>query len=131
MSIPKFTVTNAALFYKKLVTLSVATVALIPLIHFKLSVPASLYLSILLALHLYIMYVYFAGVPWRALIQNKKELLIRLAAIGFFVYLLTVLSFVGSPAAILLNLAGAFMLHVIILMLMMASRVQQTKTAQE
>lgn len=117
----KITISNPGLFYKKLATLFVTTVALIPLVQYKLYVPAALYIGALLLLHVFILYIYLTRVDWQQFAVDKKELFVRLSSVGFFIYLLTTLRFEGATTIILLNMAGAFVIHVVIMLFMTAS----------
>lgn len=127
----RLTIYNPRLFYRKVATLTVATIILVPLVHYKLYISAFVYLGGLLILHLYIFYVYCKGVPLRELAANKKELVARVGGIGFFIYLLTVVSFAGSLVSVMINLVAAFMVHIGILLLMMGKLEKKSPIAPD
>jgi len=112
-------VVEPKLFIKKLVIIFSATILLIPLIHYKLLLPAGIYLSFLLALHIIFVIIYFRRVPWRDFRANRTTFILRITAVIFFAYLLAALKYVGSPTAIILNLSAALGIHIIILMCLM------------
>lgn len=118
----RFKLLNKRLFIQKLTALIVATLLLVPLVHFKLDVPALLYVTTLLVLHVVFLYLYFARTPWRQLLTNKTEFSLRLVAVGFFVYILTLIKFEGSSAVIIARLLAAMVVHGFILAGMMVVR---------
>ncbi len=109
-----------SLFLKKLVTVFVATLILVPLVYYKLYVPAGLYVTALLALHLVFLYTYFAKLPWARLTSNKVGFGTRILAIVFFGYLLGVLKFQGSFGIVMANLVAGLGIHTLILFSLMA-----------
>ena len=109
-----------SLFLKKLVTVFAATLVLVPLVYFKLYVPAGVYISGLLALHLIFLYTYFTKLPWGRLTANKVGFGTRILAIVFFGYLLGVLKFQGSFEIVLINLMAGLVIHTLILFSLMA-----------
>ena len=124
-----FTFLNTRLFIQKLISLVVATGILIPLVHYKLGIPALLYTSGLLALHIFFFYIYFARTPWQRLLAHKGECTVRLAAVGFFIYILTLIKFEGSSAVIIERLLIAMVVHAFILAGMMLVRREQPRGA--
>ena len=119
--------TNRSLFIKKTVTLLLTTLALVPLVHYKLMVPAVVYVAGLLLLHAFFLYLYFSRVPWQEFKKDKKGLTLRIVALTFFIYLLMLIKFEGSTITVLLNLAGAFIIHVFILLFLMVIKVKFDK----
>jgi len=111
---------DSALFIKKVAVVFAATGILVPLVYYKLSVPAGLYLSALLGLHLVFLYTYFSKVPWTRLMQNRVGFGTRILAVFFFVYLLAVLRFQGSFGFVMANLAAGLAIHTSILFALMA-----------
>lgn len=117
---------DPAVFFKKLLLLCLATLALVPLIYYKLSIPAFLYLAFLLVIHIAFLVLYLAKVDWRSLVSNKTSLILRLVGVLFFAFLLMVLKYVGDPIWVLFNIALAFTIHIFILLLLMVT-VHRTK----
>lgn len=111
---------DSSLFLKKVTVVFAATGILVPLVYYKLYVPAGLYLSALLVLHLIFLYTYFTKVPWTRLMQNKVGFGTRVLAILFFVYLLAVLKFQGSFEFVMANLVAGLAIHTLILFSLMA-----------
>ena len=108
------------LFLKKLVTVFAATLILVPLVYYKLYVPAGIYITALLALHLVFLYTYFTRLPWARLVSNKVGFGSRILALVFFIYLLGVLKFQGSFEAVMTNLVAGLGIHTLILFSLMA-----------
>ncbi len=111
---------DSSLFLKKIAAVFAATFVLVPLVYYKLDVPAGLYLAALLALHLIFLYAYFARVPWRRLTRHKAGFGMRILAIVFFGYLLDVLKFQGSFEWVMANMAAGLAIHTLILFSLMA-----------
>jgi hypothetical protein len=105
------TVGDRRVFIRKLVVLFTATILLAPLIVYKLMLPAYLYVGGLIGLHLVVFAVYLYRTPWRELWRDKAGFVLRLVAVVFFIYLLTLLHFEGDAAAVLIQIAVAFVLH--------------------
>jgi hypothetical protein len=122
----RFKLLNKRLFIQKLTALVVATLVLVPLVHFKLEVPALLYVGSLLVLHIVFLYLYFARTPWRQLLANKPEFGLRLIAVGFFIYILSLIKFEGSSGTIIMRLLIAMVVHGFILTGMMVIRTAET-----
>lgn len=114
------TLTDPALFQKKLLAVGSATLVLVPLVYFKLYVPAWIYLVSLLALHLVFLYTYLAKTPWRKLTAHKAGFALRMLSVVFFGYLLVALKFHGSVAFVLANLVAGLAIHTLILFSLMA-----------
>ncbi len=111
---------NNSLFLKKLLTVFGATIILVPLVYFKMYVPAGLYITGLLALHLIFLFTYFTKLPWARMLQNRVGFGTRVLAVVFFGYLLGVLRFQGDFAIVMLNLVAGFGIHTMILFSLMA-----------
>jgi hypothetical protein len=109
-----------SLFLKKLVTVFAATLILVPLVYYKLYVPAGLYITALLALHLVFLYTYFTRLPWARLVSNKVGFGSRILALVFFIYLLGVLKFQGNFEVVMTNLVAGLGIHTLILFSLMA-----------
>ena len=111
---------DSSLFIKKVSVVFAATGILVPLVYYKLYVPAGLYLSALLALHLVFLYTYFSKVPWTRLMQSKAGFGMRILAIFLLIYLLAVLRFHGSFEFVMANLMAGLVIHTLILFSLMA-----------
>lgn len=124
----KFQLTDRKLFVRKLALLVTTTLLLAPLIYYKLNIPAALFIGGLLVLHAAFLYLYFARVPWRRLWQRKGEFVLRVAGVSFFIYLLSLIKFGGSPDLIILKLILATGAHIAILAGVMVVRVEEGAT---
>jgi hypothetical protein len=109
------------LFIRKILTLLAVTVVLVPLIHFKMTMPAAAYIAALLVLHLYILYVYCNHLPWRKLLQNRVGFGLRLSGVVLFAYILTLLHYEGTELIVLASVGAAVAIHTAILLLLMSS----------
>ncbi|MBL8159536.1 hypothetical protein JNJ66_03705 [Candidatus Saccharibacteria bacterium] len=118
----RLTTIDRRLFIRKLTILFVGTVLFIPLVYFKYHGLAMVYIGALLALHCFIFYVYFMRTPWRRLLEDKAGFAIRIVAIIFFIYLLTLIRYEGSLATIIINTSLALVIHVGILAGLMVIR---------
>jgi hypothetical protein len=111
--------TDQRLFKRKVAQLILATALFLPIVMIKHQLPAMIYVSALLALHLYILWVYI----WRQQpvlkIRLTSEFVSRLLAVLFFAYWLTVVRFQGSLVSIMLSLLLALILHIGILLALM------------
>ena len=105
------TVVNRQLFTMKLLALCIGTALFVPLVYVKLRMPAYLYAGGLLALHAYFLYLYFSRVSWRQLLHYRATFTVRVTAVAFFIYMLSLLHFGGTPAQIIGNLFIAFAIH--------------------
>ena len=113
---------NQFLFMKKLTVLVVGTFLLIPLVYYKLQVPAMIYVGILVILHILFLYIYAMRTPWKELMQHKAEFAVRVVAVGFFIYLLTLIKFEGDFWTLVRNTVIALLIHIGILIGMMLRR---------
>ena len=111
---------DAKLFLRKIEVVFVATGILVPLVYFKLYVPAGLYIVTLLVLHVIFLYTYFTKVSWLRLAQNRVGLGVRILAIGLLIYLLAVLKFHGSFEFVLVSLVSGLVIHASILLALTA-----------
>lgn len=118
----KVTTIDRRLFIRKLTVLIAGTLLFIPLMYFKHHGLALAYVGGLLALHICILYVYFSRTPWRRLLHHKAEFGIRVAAVVFFIYLLTLVRYEGSFSDITRNTLLALLIHVGILGCLMVVR---------
>jgi len=121
------TLVNRRLFFQKLTALATGTVLFVPLVYYEWEIPAVLYAGSLLAIHILFLYLYVARTPWRQLLRNKVSFGLRLTAVLFFVYLLSLIGFGGTPVQILIKLGAAFGIHVGILLALMAVRAPAAK----
>jgi len=79
---------DPALFWRKLVMLVVFFGLFVPIYMYK-SWLTVWYAVFLLALHVYVLFVFLWRVKWRVLAENRKPFIVRLVAIATFVALLT------------------------------------------
>ena len=107
------------LFWRKLLTTFVATILLVPLMHFQQRLPMEIFVAGLILLHVFFFAMYMYRVDWRYLRRNKRSFWSRLVMIGFLVFLLTLLTFDGSIVLVSLALIAAFFIHAGILTLLM------------
>jgi hypothetical protein len=114
------TLLDRPLFIKKIAVVFAATFVLVPLVYFKLFVPAGIYLASLLALHVLFLYIYFSKVDWRRLAQSRTGFAVRILAVALFAYLLAVLKFHGDFAFVMANLFAGLAIHSAILFALMA-----------
>lgn len=108
------------LFLKKVAVVFTATLVLVPLVYFKLFIPAGIYLSALLALHVLFLYIYFTKVDWRSIAQSRTGFAVRILAVALFAYLLAALKFHGEFAFVMANLLAGLAIHTTILFALMA-----------
>lgn len=106
---------DTELFVRKLLVVVVATLVLVPLVYYRLYVPALVYIVGLLALHLVFLYTYFSRLPWESLLRTKARFGTRLLAVVFLIYLLAALKFHGSFDVVILNLLAGLAIHTLIL----------------
>lgn len=111
---------DSSLFLRKVTVVFIATAILVPLVYYKLYVPAGLYVTSLLVLHLVFLYTYFSKVRWTHLMHNRVGFGARILAIFLFIYLLAVLRFHGSFVFVTANLAAGLLIHTLILASLMA-----------
>jgi len=114
-------VDNSTLFKQKIATLFAVTVALIPLIRYKNQVPAEVFISSMIGLHVAILVLYLWRTNWKAIKASPSSLVTRMTGCAFFIFLLTLVKFEGSFFFLMLSLAAAFVLHVAILLSLMGT----------
>ncbi len=126
----KVTIDNQTLFRKKVLAVFIGTLVLVPLIQAKQTMPASLYIIGLLAIHITFLIIYLLKIPFKQWASNKRFLLIRLLAIIFFAYLLSLIKFTYglSTLVIISHLIAALLLHILILLLFMTHFSTKIKT---
>jgi hypothetical protein len=113
---------NPELFWKKIVLVSGTMLVLVPLVLLKTRVPAVIYVSLLLAIHLLILVVYLYRVEWRQF--SRIGLAGRIVSVLIFSYLLAKVKFSAGPE-VLLSIAAAFTLHIAILATLMMKVVRR------
>ena len=123
----KLEILNRPLLIKKLAMLVGCLAVLVPLVHFELVLPSYLYVSALLALHVYIFVVYLYRVEWRKF--SRTSIISRIVAVIFFAYLLKSLSY-SNPATLYMNIFLAFVLHITILLCLMVRMVKPVAPAE-
>jgi hypothetical protein len=111
-----------ALFIKKFTVLIAGTLLLVPLVYFKLQIPALLYIGGLVILHVVFLYVYFVRTPWKEFMRHKAEFALRVVSVAFLIYLLTLVKFEGDFWILLRNTLIALGIHLCILIGMMVRR---------
>ena len=118
---------NKELFWWKLKSLCVVTLLFIPFLAIKNTVPAFIYISALLIIHIYILYLYLMKTNWRELSKSPSGFISRCIGILFFTYLLILVKFQGDIATILVGLGSAVILHIALLLLLMG-KIQKITT---
>ena len=116
------------LFIKKLAILFAITIALVPLIHYRLAMPTYLFVGTLLVLHIYIFFIYLSRINWRKLRENRVGFVVRLSAIAMFSFILTLLHYQGPTLFVILSVGAAVTVHALILLLLMITRVPRART---
>jgi hypothetical protein len=116
------TMTDWALFAKKTAAVFALSLLLVPLVEMKGGVPGVVYMVGLVAVHLFVLVIYFYRVRFRELDPDPRSLLARVGALIFMVYLLTVASNFDEAtpmSTLLLQMLGVSVLHAIVLALLM------------
>jgi hypothetical protein len=111
------------IFWRKVVTVTLALLILEPLTYYRLYVPSVMYLSLILVVHVLFLYVYISHVPWRELWAVKRGLLARTIGIVIVGYLLALVHISQNLWVILMNILAMSVLHSFILLLLMLRRV--------
>lgn len=120
------TLDQPRLFLQKVGAIILGTAILVPLVHFKLLLPAVLYLGALLLLHVYFFTIYLMRVKWHQLRANHTGFATRLLGILLFSYLLTLLHYQGAATILAVNIGLAILLHTLILLFLMMRRDTET-----
>ena len=107
---------NRELYVRKLALVVVLMALLVPLVLIKSKVPAALYVTGLLAIHIWVLWLYVYRVQWRQF--SRRGLSARVAAVLVMAWLLSKVHYT-SGAALLWSVAAAFVLHVLILTVLM------------
>lgn len=106
---------DPALFWRKLTMLIVFFGLFIPLKMYREELLVW-YVVFLVALHVYILFIFLYRVQWRVLAQNRRDFLVRLVAITVFVVLLTVIKAGATLQELLVFVALSGIVHVALLL---------------
>lgn len=119
----RFVLQDPSLFVRKALLVFGASIALIPLLMMKATMPSSLYAIFLIVLHVAVLVVYFYRVRWQQLDADCKSLCARLLGLGISIWLLSVVSSAreGAFARILLKLFVLCFVHTLTLALLMVA----------
>lgn len=120
------TLHHPRIFWRKVLTVTLALFALQPMLYFKLYIPATLFLAIILAIHLLFLYVYIAQVPWRELLSKKRIFIGRVLGILIVGYALGLIKNAPSLWVMFVNIIAMTFLHALILALIMIKHVGLT-----
>lgn len=136
----RITMTDWPLFLKKTAAVFALSLLLVPLVELKGGVPAMVYVVGLVALHVFVLGIYFYRIRFRELDPDLRSLLARVGALAFMIYLLAVASDFDQSTPIstlVLQMAGVSLLHTVVLALLMiriqyrAQRTRATALAEE
>jgi hypothetical protein len=125
----RITMTDWPLFLKKTAAVFGLSLLLVPLVELKGGVPAMVYVVGLVALHVFVLGIYFYRIRFRELDPDVRSLLARVGALAFMIYLLAVASDFDqstSMSTLVLQMAGVSLLHTVVLALLML-RIQYAK----
>ncbi len=114
--------TDPRLFVVKTASVFVVSLALVPLVALKQSLPVLLYTGGLVVLHIAVLVAYFYRVRFRDLDPNRRSLIARVVALGAVTYLLYVASNfeAGTPLWWLTaQMLALSVLHTAVLLLLM------------
>jgi hypothetical protein len=127
-----FTLADPRLFLRKTVTVFALAVLLLPLVRMKSQVPALAYVTVLLALHVAVLGLYFYRTQVRSLDPDRRSLIARVIAVAFLGYLLYVVSRVSADTPTLWLVAQVLVasaLHTSLLALLSVKVELQTRIA--
>jgi len=114
--------TSWPLFIKKTVAVFALSLLVVPLVGLKGGFPATVYLVGLVALHLFVLGIYFYRIRIRELDHDYRSLVARVAALVFVGYLLVAVSdFDDSTprSTLLVQMLVVSLLHTAVLVLLM------------
>lgn len=109
------TLIDAPLFWRKLVMLIVFFGLFVPLKMYQQEL-LEWYVIFLVALHVYVLFVFLYRVRWRILAENRRAFAVRLVAIAIFVALLTVIKAGITLGELVLFVALSGAVHVALLL---------------
>lgn len=103
------------LFWRKTTLLVVFFGLFIPIFQYRGTL-ATWYAVFLLALHVYILFVFLYRVRWRVFAQNRRPFIVRLVAIATFVALLMLIRVGTTLAELVLFVALSGLVHLALLL---------------
>lgn len=112
----RFQLLDPPLFWRKLILLVVFFAGFVFLKAYERRVELLVYVIFLLALHVYILFVFLWRVRWRVFAENRRAFAIRLVAILVFVLLLTLIKFDVPAWEFFLAVALSLGIHVALLL---------------
>jgi hypothetical protein len=112
----EWTLLDRRLFTRKLVLLVVFFAGFLVLKAYELQVGLFYYGLFLLALHVYILFVFLWRVQWRILAEDRRAFSVRLVAIAVFVLLLTLIKFDVGFWQLLLVVGASLAVHTALLL---------------
>lgn len=118
----RLAVTDMGLFVRKTVAVFVLSIALVPLIAAKGTLPALLYAGALVVIHVGVLVIYLYRVRIRELDPDLRSLAARLLALAVVSYLLVAASSFGPDtprSTLVLQMLAVSALHMVVLLLMM------------
>ncbi|HRC62955.1 MAG: hypothetical protein K1X87_10775 [Dehalococcoidia bacterium] len=118
----RLSMTSWPLFLKKTAAVFALSLLVVPLVGMKGGVPATVYLIGLVALHLFVLGIYFYRIRFRELDHDLRSLIARVAALAFVGYLLVAVSDFdeSTPRSTLLTqMLVVSLLHTVVLVLLM------------
>lgn len=121
----RLTLLRPGLFLRKSLMVFALALLLLPLVRLKTELPAVLYVGALLALHIVVLGLYLYRTQFRELDPDRRSLMLRIAAIAFMTYLLSIVSGANAETPLrgmVVQVLGAAGLHTVLLA-MLAVRV--------
>ena len=128
----RITMTDWPLFLKKTAAVFALSLLLVPLVELKGGVPAMVYVVGLVALHVFVLGIYFYRIRFRELDPDVRSLLARVGALAFMIYLLAVASDFDQStpmSTLIMQMAGVSLLHTVVLALLMIRIQYRTQRA--
>lgn len=110
------------LFLLKALSVLILSYALLPILAIKGSIPAYLYVGLMIGIHIFVLAIYVYRVRFRELDASYRSLIARLIALGVVTYLLVVVSRFEDDASWLtlaLQMLGVTVFHAMMLALIM------------
>lgn len=107
---------------QKLAALLAGTLLIVPLVYYDYYLPMALYVGLLLLLHFVFFVLYIFRTPWIDIVRHKTEFALRVVAVIFFIYLLSLVKFEGGKMVVIMNIVVALGIHVLILAALMIVR---------
>ena len=110
------------LFLIKTLSVLVLSYALLPILAIKGSIPAYLYVGLMIVIHIFVLAIYVYRVRFRELDASYRSLIARLIALGVVTYLLIVVSRFEDESSwtrLALQMLGVTVFHALLLALIM------------